>query len=139
VNNAACIEKYENYLKNVKKASDNTFSSYVRDIRQLRDYLESHTDETLDTVTSDELCGYTAWMKAQGKSVPTISRSIASIKNFYKYLMSQDVVDENPTTDLVPEKAVQRLPQILTGKEVELLLEQPECTDLKGYRDRAML
>lgn len=139
MNNAVCIEKYEYYLKNVKKASDNTFSSYLRDIRQLRDYLESHTDETLDTATSDELCGYTAWMKAQGKSVPTISRSIASIKNFYKFLISQGIVDENPTADLVPEKAVQKLPQILTGKEVELLLEQPECTDLKGYRDRAML
>ena len=39
----------------------------------------------------------------------------------------------------MPEKAVQKLPQILTSKEVELLLEQPECTDMKGYRDRAML
>ncbi len=139
MNNAMCIEKYEYYLINVKKASDNTLSSYLRDIRQLRDYLETHTDETLDSATADELCTYTAWMKAQGKSVPTISRSIASIKNFYKYLLSEDLVEENPTIGLVPEKAVQRLPQVLTGKEVELLLEQPECTDLKGYRDRAML
>ena len=137
--NAQCLEKYESYLVNDKKASDNTLSSYLRDIRQLRDYLESHTEESLETATSDELCEYTGWMKAQGKSVPTISRSIASIKNFYKYLISQEIVDENPAVGLVPEKAVQRLPSILTGKEVELLLEQPECTDLKGYRDRAML
>lgn len=137
--NAQCLEKYESYLLNDKKASDNTLSSYLRDIRQLRDYLESHTDESLETATSDELCEYTGWTKSQGKSVPTISRSIASIKNFYKYLISQGIVDENPASGLVPEKAVLRLPQILTGKEVELLLEQPECTDLKGYRDRAML
>ena len=137
--NAQCIEKYESYLLNDKKASDNTLSSYLRDLRQLRDYLESHTDESFETATSDELCEYTAWMKSQGKSVPTISRSIASIKNFYKFLLSQGAVDDNPTIGLVPEKAVQKLPQILTGKEVELLLEQPECTDLKGYRDRAML
>lgn len=137
--NAQCLEKYDSYLVNDKKASDNTLSSYLRDIRQLRDYLESHTEERLETATSDELCEYTGWMKAQGKSVPTISRSIASIKNFYKYLISQGIVDENPAVGLVPEKAVQRLPSILTGKEVELLLEQPECTDLKGYRDRAML
>lgn len=137
--NAQCLEKYESYLLNDKKASDNTLSSYLRDIRQLGDFLESHTDEGLETATSDELCEYTSWEKSQGKSVPTISRSIASIKNFYKYLISQGIVDENPAVGLVPEKAVQRLPQILTGKEVELLLEQPECTDLKGYRDRAML
>jgi integrase/recombinase XerD len=139
VENKAYIEKYEDYLKNVKKASDNTLSSYLRDIRQLKDYLESHTDESFLTASADELSEYTAWMKGQGKSVPTISRSIASIKNFYKFLLSLGEIDENPTVGLVPEKAVQKLPQILTGKEVELLLEQPECTDLKGYRDRAML
>lgn len=139
MDNSACIAKYENYLKNVKKASDNTLSSYLRDIRQLGEYLSGHTDDDYESVSAEELEAYTAWMKSQGKSVPTISRSIASIKNFYKYLISENVVEENPTAGLVPEKAVQRLPQILTGKEVELLLEQPECTDLKGYRDRAML
>lgn len=137
--NEKCLEKYEDYLRNIKKASDNTLSSYLRDIRQLGEYLDSHTEESYLTVTADELCGYTAWMKQQGKSVPTVSRSIASIKNFYKYLLAEGLVEESPTFELVPEKAEQKLPQILTGKEVELLLEQPECTDLKGYRDKAML
>lgn len=139
MNNTDCLNQYEDYLKNIKKASDNTLSSYLRDLRQLKGYLELHTEEDFLTVSPEELAEYTHWMKAQGKSVPTISRSIASIKNFYKFLMSQNIVDENPAMGLVPEKAVQKLPQILTGKEVELLLEQPECTDLKGYRDRAML
>ncbi|MEG0035713.1 MAG: tyrosine-type recombinase/integrase, partial [Oscillospiraceae bacterium] len=137
--NSVCLTKYEDYLRNVKKSTDNTLSSYLRDIRQLGEYLTGHTDDTFETASSEELAIYTAWMKSQGKSVPTISRSIASIKNFYKFLLSEKVVDENPAMGLVPEKAEQKLPQILTGKEVELLLEQPECTDLKGYRDRAML
>ena len=139
MNNTDCLNQYENYLKNIKKASDNTLSSYLRDLRQLKGYLELHTEEDFLTVSPEELAEYTHWMKAQGKSVPTISRSIASIKNLYKFLMSQSIADENPSMGLVPEKAVQKLPQILTSKEVELLLEQPECTDLKGYRDRAML
>jgi integrase/recombinase XerD len=139
VDNAACMNKYENYLKNVKKASDNTLSSYLRDIRQLGEYLDRHTDDSYESASSEELHAYTDWMKAQGKSIPTISRSIASIKNFYKYLITENIVRDNPAMGLVPEKAVQKLPQILSGKEVELLLEQPECTDLKGYRDRAML
>lgn len=134
-----CISKFDDYLKNVKKASENTLCSYLRDIKQLGRYLESHTEENLETSTPEELEQYTAWMKSQGKSVPTISRSIASIKNFYKFMVLQEYIDENPALGLVPEKAVQKLPQILTGKEVEKLLEQPECTDLKGYRDKAML
>ena len=48
-------------------------------------------------------------------------------------------MSENPTGKLVPDKCEQKLPQILTSSEVELLLEQPECTDFKGYRDKAML
>lgn len=133
------LEKYEVYLRDIKKASDNTLSSYLRDIRQMGEYLEAHTEETFISVSEEELEDYTAWMKGQGKSVPTVARSIASIKNFYKYLVSEGIVEENPALGLVPEKAEQKLPQILTSKEVELLLEQPECTDLKGYRDRAML
>lgn len=133
------LEMYEEYLRDVKKASDNTLSSYSRDIRQLGEYLTGHTDDDYITAGEDELTEYTVWMKSQGKSIPTIARSIASIKNFYKFLLSKSLVEENPTGGLVPEKSEQKLPQILTGKEVELLLEQPECTDLKGYRDRAML
>ena len=137
--NMTCIERYEQYLRNVKRASDNTLFSYLRDIRQLGEYLSVHADETYESADSDVLHEYTSWMKTQGKSVPTISRSIASIKNFYKFLISEGAASENPAMGLVPEKAVQKLPQILTGNEVELLLEQPECTDPKGYRDRAML
>jgi integrase/recombinase XerD len=137
--NSDCLKKYEAYLRDIKRASDNTLSSYLRDIRQLGDYFDVHTDVTFLTVTDADLEEYTEWMKAQGKSVPTVARAIASIKNFYKYLISEKLIDENPAMGLVPEKAEQKLPQILTGKEVELLLEQPECTDLKGYRDRAML
>lgn len=137
--NSDCLKKYEVYLRDIKRASDNTLSSYLRDIRQLGDYFDAHTDVTFLTVTEADLEEYTDWLKSQGKSVPTVARAIASIKNFYKYLVSEKLTDENPAMGLVPEKAEQKLPQILTGKEVELLLEQPECTDLKGYRDRAML
>jgi integrase/recombinase XerD len=140
VSNSECLKIYEDYLRDVKKASDNTLSSYLRDVRQLGDYLNAHM-EGLDYphVNQDDLTTYTGWMKGQGKSVPTVARSIASLKNFYRYLLSQGLVAENPAMGLVPERAEHKLPQILSGKEVELLLEQPECTDLKGYRDRAML
>ena len=68
-----------------------------------------------------------------------MTRSIASIKSFYSCLVTLGIMDHNPAKGVVPAKVERKLPQILTGKEVELLLEQPECTDLKGYRDRAML
>ena len=86
-----------------------------------------------------ELEAYVNWLRKNGKSVATVSRSIASIKSFYGFLASEGIIDKNPSVKLVPDKTTQKLPQILTSKEVELLLEQPECVDMKGYRDRAML
>lgn len=136
---SACLEKFETYLQDVKKASKNTLSSYLRDVRQLGDYLATHTDASLDSTEEEELCDYIEWLRSNGKSVATVSRAIASLKNFYTFMLNNGYVEHNPTGKLVPDKTTQKLPQILTSKEVELLLEQPECVDMKGYRDRAML
>lgn len=134
-----CIEKYETYLTEVKKSSVNTLSSYLRDIRQLGDYLAGHSDCGFDSADEEVLGEYINWLKGQGKSVATVSRAIASIKGFYNFLLNSGIVESNPANVLVPDKTTQKLPQILTSREVELLLEQPECIDAKGYRDRAML
>lgn len=134
-----CIELFNKYLTEVKKCSENTLSSYLRDIRQLSAYISSHEAVSLDSVTEDELSGYIGWLRDNGKSVATVSRAIASIKSFYGVLAEKAVVADSPATKLVPDKVTQKLPQILTSKEVELLLEQPSCTDAKGYRDKAML
>lgn len=130
---------FETYLVEVKKASQNTLSSYLRDVRQLISYLDTHSGANLDEATEDDLAGYIAYLRDAGKSVATVSRVIASLKCFYSYLVTEGYMKENPASKLVPDKNKQKLPQILTSKEVELLLEQPSCTDAKGYRDKAML
>ena len=135
---SVCFSGYEAYLIQEKHASANTLSSYLRDIRQLGGYLSARA-RTYDSVDETTLRGYVAWLKDEGKSVATVARAIASIKGFYTYLLEQGIVEQNPAAALVPDKSVQKLPQILTSKEVELLLEQPDCVDPKGYRDRAML
>ena len=134
-----CLAEFQKYLAEVKKSSANTLASYMRDVRQLEGYLNSHGLPGLAETGEDDLLNYTHWLKAAGKSAATISRCIASLKCFYNFLLSEGEIDDLPTGKLVPEKAEHKLPQILTSKEVELLLEQPECTDMKGYRDRAML
>jgi len=139
MNNFECIEFFEKYLVEEKKSSANTLSSYLRDIRQLGDFLDSHTDKTIITAGEEELADYIGGLRAAGKSVATVSRSIASIKCLYTYLVIKQVIEVNPSLKLVPDKTTQKLPQILSSKEVELLLEQPVCVDAKGYRDRAML
>ena len=137
--NQECMEMFEKYLRDEKKSSTNTLSSYLRDIRQLGEYLDDHGEHGIDDADEEELAGYIAMLRGKGKSVATVSRSIASIKCLYSHMCIRQLIKTNPAQGLVPDKSVQKLPQILTSKEVELLLEQPQCVDAKGYRDRAML
>lgn len=135
-----CLEKFEDYLVNEKNLSLNTLSSYTRDIRQFGEYLKANAGMlSYQEAGEEQLSAYVEWLRGSGKSVATVSRSIASLKSFYNYLTKTGLVDLNPTGKLVPDRTSQRLPQILTSREVEHLLAQPECVDLKGYRDRAML
>lgn len=129
---------YENYLTTEKKASSNTLSSYLRDVRQFSDYV-GRENLPVVRVTQRNVEDYARYLAGKGKSVSTITRAVASLKSFYNYLMEAGQVATNPVRGVTPAKVERRLPQILTNKEVELFLEQPECTDAKGYRDRAML
>ncbi len=139
MHNSDIIELFERYLIEDKKASANTLSSYLRDIRQLADYLESRCDTDIFSAGEEELGDYISWLRSNGKSVATVSRCIASVKCLYTHLCIKQILEQNPSLKLIPDKSTQKLPQILSSKEVELLLEQPECVDAKGYRDRAML
>jgi len=137
--NSECIEMFQKYLVEDKKASANTLSSYLRDIKQLGEYLDTHSENTIVEATAEDLSAYIGMIRAEGKSVATVSRSIASIKCLYAHLFIKQLITVNPAQGLIPDKNTQKLPEILTSKEVELLLEQPECIDPKGYRDKAML
>ncbi|MBO6040561.1 MAG: site-specific tyrosine recombinase XerD [Oscillospiraceae bacterium] len=137
--NSEIIERFEHYLKDEKNVSANTLSSYMRDIRQLASYLDTHTETDIVSADAQTLAEYVLWQRESGKSVATVSRSIASMKSLYSYLFIQQIITANPATKLVTDRNTERLPQILTSREVELLLEQPRCVDAKGYRDRAML
>ena len=133
------IARYEQSLRDVKHASANTISSYVRDIRQFASYLSENSDLQLERVRRDEISAYLHWMHEQGKSASTVSRATASLRNFYAFLIEEGEMETNPVHDITTEKVVKKLPQILTSAEVELLLSQPKCVDMKGYRDKAML
>lgn len=134
------IQAYENYLKKVKQASGNTVSSYMRDIRQFSEWLRGREDADILHATQRNISDYLNSLQQQEKSGATISRTLASLKNFYNYVVSNGFLEISPvTSDIHVDRGEKKLPQILTGREVELLLSQPVATDSKGMRDKAML
>ena len=134
------IQAYENYLTKVKQASTNTVSSYLRDIRQYSEWLRTYGNAEFLTAGEETISAYLTYLHNQGRSGSTASRTLASLKNFYNYLVSTGFLSETPiSSEIHVERGEKKLPQILSGKEVELLLAQPACVDPKGYRDKAML
>lgn len=134
------ITAYENYLVKVKKASENTVSSYMRDIRQFSAWILQNEGIVALNANQLNIRNYLEYLQKQGKSGATASRTLASLKNFYNYAVSSGFLEASPITpDLHVERGEKKLPQILTGREVELLLAQPSSSDPKGLRDKAML
>ena len=134
------IHAYENYLTKVKQASNNTVSSYMRDIRQFSEWMQHSEGTDILNATQLNISGYLAFLQEQGKSGATVSRTLASLKNFYAYVVSTGFLETSPVApDIHVDRGEKKLPQILSGKEVELLLAQPSGADSKGLRDKAML
>jgi integrase/recombinase XerD len=130
---------YENYLTKVKQASSNTVSSYMRDIRQFSDWLKFSEEIPVVDATQLNISQYLAHLERDGRSGATVSRCLASLKNFYAYLVSTGFLEKTPVVDIHVDRGEKKLPQILTGREIELLLSQPSSIDAKGIRDKAML
>lgn len=132
------INIFLQFIQNDKKASDNTLQSYKRDILQYQKYIEANKINYIKA-NKDEISGYLDYMKELGKKSSTISRSLASIRAFYQFLLRNKKIKKDPTEGIQSPKIDKRVPTVLSSQEVELLLEQPKSMDLKGIRDKAML
>ena len=132
------ITLFLEFLQNDKKLSDNTLQSYKRDIMQYHNYVD---ENSINYLKADEnkIKEYLQYLQEIGKKSSTISRSLASIRSFYQFLIRTKLIKEDPTVNIQSPKIEKRVPSILTSKEIELLLDQPKDVDLKGTRDKAML
>lgn len=132
------VKLFLDFLRDDKKLSDNTLQSYRRDIEQYERYVDDNKINYLKA-TEETILEYMEYLRDANKKESTISRSLASIRSFYQCLIRIKKVKKDPTMTIESPKITKRTPNILTSKEVELLLDQPKDVDLKGTRDKAML
>ena len=132
------LQSYELYLRNKKAASEHTVNAYMRDVIKFSNYIKRQAI-FLNQVTAQIVEEYSQILLEQGKSPATVTRAISSLKSFFNYVRELEIVPENPIDNVVFIKAERKLPNILTGEEVELFLKQPDNSDIKGIRDRTML
>ena len=132
------IARYEEYLVGERHASQNTVASYLRDVTQFADYLTARGLELLEA-SAETVQAYMDWMLSRGKSAASVTRFLASVKSFYNFQIFSGKLKANPAKGIAAAKVKRKYPEILTSREVDLFLEQPQCVDAKGFRDHAML
>ena len=114
------IRAYENYLMKVKQASDNTISSYMRDIRQFADWLQKQVGLDIADASQQHISQYLLGEEAESISGATLSRRLASLKNFYVYLVSSGFLERSPVMDIHIDEGL-AMSRRIQKMEVEVL------------------
>jgi len=131
---------YETFLRVEKSLSPNSVSAYVNDINKLITFIaEYYPNLTPETVKLAQLRKFVEWMNQKGISPRTQARTISGIKSFYKYLLIEEAVENDPTTLVESPRIGRKLPEILTDDEINRLIEAIDETKAEGLRNKAIL
>ena len=132
------LNDFLDYLQKRKNSSSNTLSSYKRDLTAYFNFLETASINFKDVDTLF-IKDYIKFLSENNKSVTTIARNVASIRSFYKYLISSGKIFYNPAQSVKIPTVNRPIPEILNSNEITLLLSSPDTSTYKGIRDKAML
>jgi integrase/recombinase XerD len=130
------IKRFLNYLAVEKGLAKNTLESYERDLRR---YLFFMKAKGPDEVAPSDVVLFMARLTSEGISTPSLARSLAAIRGFHKYLMTDGLAQTDPTVNSETPRGWKRLPKTLSAPDVDSLLDQPEASTPIGLRDKAML
>ena len=134
------INQFTNYLKLERSLSGNSIEAYVRDVRKLREFLEMHYPG-LSPLKSDFklLQHFVEYINELGMSAFSQARILSGIKSFYKFLIAEELISDDPTVLLEGPKLGRKLPDTLEYPEIEKLLDAIDLSKPEGGRNRAML
>ena len=133
------LEEYLVYLRYEKQVSDNTYSSYGRDLKKWLAYLAQNGVNRIQDVKQKHLQDYIDYLNREEYAPTTVTRSFIAMKSFLKFLCMRGVLSENPAGMIELPKAFVKPNLKLTKKEMDTLLNPPVVFSFKGLRDRAML
>ena len=133
------IERYIDAMWMEKGLSDNTLSSYRRDLRQFDDWLQNSSGTTVLKATRASLQKYLGVRLQQGQSPRSSARFLSCARGFYHYLLREGRITVDPTLDVDSPRLGRPLPKSLSEKDVERLLAAPDLEQPLEFRDRTML
>ncbi|NOR19450.1 MAG: tyrosine recombinase, partial [Xanthomonadales bacterium] len=134
----AVIDKFLDAIWMERGLSANTLGAYRADLVSLRRWLADR-DVSLVYAARSDLLAFIGWRTEQGAKPRSTARQLSSFRRFYRFLLRESVIQEDPTIKIDMPRIGRSLPQSLTEGEVESLLAAPDVSDPLGHRDRTML
>lgn len=134
----AIIDKFLDAIWLERGLSANTLGAYRADLLALQRWL-AQRDKSLIYATRADLLAFIAWRAKEGAKPRSTARQLSSFRRFYRFLLREAVIGEDPTLKIDMPKIGRALPQTMTESEVEALLNAPDVNDPIGHRDRTML
>lgn len=136
----AYVDSFINYISSEKGLSKNSIESYSRDLKFFIEFIiKNFNIEDIKSLTKHHILLYLNELKQKGKKTTTISRNITTLRNFFKFLVKEKIIDIDYSKYFEVPKIYRKLPEVLSIVEVNKLLEAPNYNDILGLRDKAML
>ncbi len=134
------IKEFQSFLKLEKSLSQNSIEAYVRDITRFTQFLAYFNyDISPSDIEFSHLKEFVEWINKLGMGARTQARVISGIKAFYKYLLYEDIIDNDPTTLLESPRIGKKLPIYLSVEEIDRLISAIDLSTSTGYRNKAIL
>lgn len=123
-----------------RSLSNHTVEAYLRDLSKLEEYFSLHPPlPTPDQVDTTQLTAFLAWLNGLGLGARSQSRLISALKTFYRYLLTENWCDHDPTALLEAPRIGQYLPEVLSFEEIQLMMSTIDLSHPQGHRNRAIL
>lgn len=133
------IQQFINYIGIEKGLSENTLNSYERDLTAFATFLKNNGVNVLTDVSREMVLAYVFELQLRKRAATTISRNLASIRGFFRFLTRENYIVVDPSLHMETPKIEKRLPKVLSLLEVEQLLNHLQGSDVHTLRDKAML
>ena len=133
------IEPFLDYLSVERGLSKNTVVSYRRDLVSYLDFLGNSRIEALSRATRNDIGNFMLQQKDRGIAANSIARRLAAVRMFHRFLLSERILKDDPTSLIESPKLSKKIPEALSVNEVEALLSAPSGRDKQGIRDKAIL
>lgn len=134
------IKEFKQFLQLERGLSENTIKSYENDLAKLNQYLSKQEElKGPEEVNHSDLEGFLLWLHSHGINARSQARIVSGIKSFYRFMLFEERISNDPTLRLESPKIGRKLPAVLSIEEIDLIIRQIDLSKPEGQRNRAML